>query len=218
MSMPGWVLSHAQAAHVADGSLDLAACRLRREDLEHHGIHAWLHGAGRLHAVATVDVTGDVRARDTTTLIDDDTTCWLSWNRYAEPPARDTGVRAVPIDDGGITWPAFFDHLRRSPCPVINSPKGQTAPLPPDLVRRPVVEPAVYQTWSLVWRRTEDRTAVPGRRRRHCQGRRRPRHPQPGRLAARRQRAQIAAYTNNGVHKQPRPDPVSWRTSRHPPL
>jgi hypothetical protein len=54
MSMPGWVLSHAQAAHVVDGSLDLAACRLRREDLEHHGIHAWL-----------------------------DTTCWLSWNRYA---------------------------------------------------------------------------------------------------------------------------------------
>jgi hypothetical protein len=159
MSMPGWVLSHAQAAHVADGSLDLAACRLRREDLEHHGIHAWLHGAGRLHAVATEDVTGDVRARGTAILIDD-TTCWLSWIRYAEPPARDTGARAIPIDDGGITGPAFFDHVCRSPRPVINSPKAQTAPLPPDLVRRPVVEPAVYQTWSLVWRHTEDRTAV----------------------------------------------------------
>ena len=74
--------------------------------------------------------------------------------------ARDTGARAVRICDGGITGPAFFDHVRRSRRPIVNSPKGQTAPLPPDLVRRPVIAPEVYWTWSLVWRRGEERAAV----------------------------------------------------------
>jgi len=81
--------------------------------------------------------------------------------RHAAPTAaRDTGARAVRISDGGITGPAFFDHVRRSRRPIINSPKGQTAPLPPDLIRRPVIAPQVYWTWSLVWRRGEERAAV----------------------------------------------------------
>jgi hypothetical protein len=85
-------------------------------------------------------------------------TSWASWNLYAGQLARDTGARAVRICDGGITGSAFFDHVRRRP--IVNSPKGQTAPLPPDLVRRPVIAPEVYWTWSLVWRRGEERAAV----------------------------------------------------------
>ena len=70
--------------------------------------------------------------------------------------------RVVRIRDGGITGPAFFDHVRRSRRPIINAPKGQTAPLPPDLIRRPVIAPQVYWSWSLVWRRGEERAAVLG--------------------------------------------------------
>ena len=152
--------SHAQAARVADGSLDLAVCWVRTQDLQEYGLSVRLIGADRLYAVVTGDDTSDVRARDTAVLLDDDTTAWASWNLYAAQLARDTGARAMRICDGGITGPAFFDHVRRSRRPIVNSPKGQTAPLPPDLVRRPVITPEVYWTWSLVWRRGEERTAV----------------------------------------------------------
>ncbi|MFE4850328.1 LysR family transcriptional regulator, partial [Streptomyces sp. NPDC056689] len=90
----------------------------------------------------------------------DDATTWSSWNAYAEQFARDNGARPAHISDGGITGPAFSDHVRRSRRPILNSPKAQTSPLPPELVARPVVEPKVYWTWSLVWRRSEVRTAV----------------------------------------------------------
>ncbi|SPL96432.1 putative lysR-family transcriptional regulator [[Actinomadura] parvosata subsp. kistnae] len=161
--MDAWVApSHTQAARVAEGGLDLAVCWLRAEDLERRGLRARLIGADRLYAVATGPGTGPVPARETAVLLDDDTTSWWSWNVYAEELARDTGARAVRVSDGGITGAAFFDHVRRSRRPVINSPKGQTAPLPPDLVKRPVVAPEVYWTWSLVWRRSEDRNAVLG--------------------------------------------------------
>jgi hypothetical protein len=93
-------------------------------------------------------------------LLDDDTTSWSSWNVYAERLAHDTGARAVRISDGGITGPAFFDHVRRSRRPVVNSPKGQTTSLPPDLVRARDRRPEVHWTWSLVWREGETRTAV----------------------------------------------------------
>ncbi|ADI03558.1 LysR family transcriptional regulator [Streptomyces bingchenggensis BCW-1] len=156
-----WVApSHSQAARVADGSLDLAVCWVRTEDLEQRNLRARLIGADRLHAVATGNDTGEVAAGDTVVLLDDDITSWSSWNVYAEQLAKDTGARALHISDGGVTGPAFFDHVRRSGRPVINSPKGQTTPLPPDLVQRPVVTPQVHWTWSLVWRRSEVRTAV----------------------------------------------------------
>ncbi|MFE2423489.1 LysR family transcriptional regulator [Streptomyces hokutonensis] len=156
-----WIApSHTQATRIADGSLDLAVCWVRDEDLKRHGLRARLLGADRLYAVATGTDTGDVRARDTSVLLDDDTQSWSSWNVYAEQLAHDTGAHAVPISDGGITGPAFFDHVRRSRRPVVNSPKGQTAPLPPDLVRREVVEPSVHWTWSLVWREGETRAGV----------------------------------------------------------
>ncbi|MFJ2197596.1 LysR family transcriptional regulator [Streptomyces violaceusniger] len=156
-----WVApSHAQAARVADGGLDLAVCWIRTDDLEKLGLSARLIGAERLYAVSAGQDTGEVRARDIDVLLDDDTTTWLSWNDYAGRLAEEAGVPAVRITDGGITGPVFFDHVRRSRRPILNSPKGQTTPLPPDLTARPVAEPKVYWTWSLVWRRDELRPAV----------------------------------------------------------
>jgi len=152
--------SHAQAARVADGNLDLAVCWIRTQDLEEYGLKARLIGADRLYAVAAGDDTSGVRAGDTAVLLDDDTTSWASWNLYAGEMARDTGASVVRISDGGITGPAFFDHVRRSRRPVVNSPKGQTMLLPPDLVRRPVIAPQVYWTWSLVWRSDDRRAAL----------------------------------------------------------
>jgi DNA-binding transcriptional LysR family regulator len=156
-----WVApSHAQAARVADGSLDLAVCWVRTQDLEQLDLNAGLVGADRLYAVATGDDASDIRAQETSILLDDDITSWSSWNIYARQLARSTGAREVRISDGGITGPAFFDHVRRSHRPIINAPKGQATPLPTDLVRRPVIAPEVYWTWSLAWRRSEARAAV----------------------------------------------------------
>jgi DNA-binding transcriptional LysR family regulator len=161
LRIDAWVApSHAQAARVADGSLDVAVCWVRRDDLEEHGLSARLIGADRLYAVSAGRDTGEVRARDTMVLLDDDATAWPSWNGYAEELAEETGAQVLRISDGGITGPAFFDHVRRCGRPVINSPKGQAAPLPPDLVARPVTGPKIYWTWSLVWRRDELRPAV----------------------------------------------------------
>jgi len=156
-----WVLpSHTQAARVADGSIDLAICWVRAEDLATYGLEAQLLGADRLYAVAPGRDTSPVRARDTAVLVDTDETSWLSWNIYAAEFLADTGATRIPIEDGGITGPAFFDHVRRLRRPLVNSPKGQTTPIPADLVQRPIVAPAPYWTWSLVWRRTESQPSV----------------------------------------------------------
>jgi DNA-binding transcriptional LysR family regulator len=156
-----WVLpSHAQAARVADGSIDLAICWVRAGDLASYGLEARMLGADRLYAVAPGTNTSPVRARNTAALVDADETSWLSWNTYAEEFLADTGATRIAIDDGGITGPAFFDHVRRLGRPLVNSPKGQTTPIPPDLVQRPIVEPVPYWTWSLVWRRAESRPPV----------------------------------------------------------
>ena len=156
-----WVApSHIQAARVADGSLDLAVCWVTANDLELGGLQACLVGADRLYAVCVGDDNSDVAARDALVLLDEDTTSWSSWNAYAEELARQTGAGAVRISDGGITGPAFFDHVRRIKRPLINSPKGQTTPVPPDLAARPVIAPQIYWTWSLVWRRGEVRASV----------------------------------------------------------
>ncbi|PWI17904.1 LysR family transcriptional regulator [Streptomyces sp. Act143] len=156
-----WVApSHAQAARVADGSLDVAVCWVRNQDLAKLGLRARLIGAARLYAVAVGTDSDDIPAGETDVLVDDDLTSWRSWNDYAAELARTTGARAVRISDGAVTGPAFFDHVRQCRRPVVNSPKGQTAPLPPDLVRREIVGPKVYWTWSLVWRETEERAEV----------------------------------------------------------
>ncbi|MGV9234464.1 LysR family transcriptional regulator [Streptomyces nigra] len=163
LHIDAWVApSHTQAARVADGSLDLAVCWAPAEDLERLGLRARLLGADRLYAVAKGTDTGAVAAGYIDVLIDDDLTSWASWNAYAERLTREVGARAVRIADGAITGPAFFDHVRRCTRPVLNSPKGQTDPLPSDLVRREVVGPKVYWTWSLVCRANEVRPGVLG--------------------------------------------------------
>jgi hypothetical protein len=112
---------------------------VRTQDLEQYGLSARLIGADRLYAVGAGEDTSDVYARDTAVLLDDDTTSWASWNLYAGQLARETGARVLRICDGGITGPVFFGHVRRSRRPVVNAPKRPAAPLPPDLVRRPVI-------------------------------------------------------------------------------
>ena len=161
LRVDAWVMpSHAQAARVAEGSLDLAICWAQTTDLAAHDIDARLIGADRLYAVCTGSNTSAVEAKDTLVLVDADTASWSSWNRYGEQLARDSGAQVVRIDDGGITGPTFFEHVRRLRRPVLNSPKGQTTPVPADLVARPVIHPAPYWTWSLVSRRDEARATV----------------------------------------------------------
>jgi DNA-binding transcriptional LysR family regulator len=161
LRMDAWVLpSHAQAARVADGGLDLAICWAPAADLAGRGLHATLLGADRLHAVSVGPTATPVAARDVVVLLDADTDSWWSWNAFAARFARDTGAEAVRIEDGGVTGPAYFEHVRRLRRPVLNSPKGQSAPLPQDLVRRPVVRPTPYWTWSLVARKDEPRASV----------------------------------------------------------
>ena len=156
-----WVMpSHAQAARVAEGSLDVAICWAQSTDLITHDLDARLIGADRLYAVCKGSDTSAVDAGETLVLVDADTASWSSWNRYAEEFASDSGARLVHIDDGGITGPTFFEHVRRLGGPVLNSPKGQTMPVPADLVARPVTHPAPYWTWSLVSRRDERRATV----------------------------------------------------------
>ncbi|ARE36695.1 LysR family transcriptional regulator [Rhodococcus sp. BH4] len=161
LHVDAWVVpSHAQAARVADGSLDLAIAWVRKTDVAQHALSAKLLGADRLYAVSTGEDTTPVRARDVVALVDDDTTSWYSWNVYAEEFIRDTGAQILRINDGGITGPAFFDHVRAVGRPVVNSPKGQTITLPSDLTARPMIDPAAIWTWSLLCRENETRPAV----------------------------------------------------------
>ena len=156
-----WVVpSHAQAARVADGSLDLAIAWVRKTDVAQHGLKARLLGADRIYAVSAGADPTPVQAQDVVLLVDDDTTSWLSWNVFAEEFARDTGAQILRINDGGITGPAFFDHVRAIGRPVVNSPKGQTTTLPTDLTARSMVDPAAIWTWSLLCRESETRPAV----------------------------------------------------------
>jgi DNA-binding transcriptional LysR family regulator len=156
-----WVFpSHTQERRVADGSLDLAICCVQTDDLAELNLDARLLGADRLYAISVGSGTSSVRARDAIVLVDSDTAAWLSWNRYAQDFAAATHARIVRTDDGGITGPAYFEHVRQLRRPIINSPKGQTTPVPPDLTARQVVDPAPYWTWSLVSRRDESRIAV----------------------------------------------------------
>ena len=156
-----WVMpSHTQAARVSDGSLDLAICWVQTTDLASLSLDARLIGADRLYAVSVGTDISPVAAKDTLVLVDTDEASWSSWNRYAEQFAADTGARLVRIDDGGVTGPTFFEHVRRLRRPVLNNPRGQNLPEPSGLVRRPVVHPAPLWTWSLVWRRDEDGPAV----------------------------------------------------------
>ncbi|MBU8811036.1 MULTISPECIES: LysR family transcriptional regulator [Mycolicibacterium] len=156
-----WVMpSHAQATRVADGTLDLAICWVQNVDLQSMGLSARLIGVDHLYALDAGTGTGPVRAADTLVLVDDDAASWSSWNRYAEQFAAATGARVMRTDDGGVTGPTFFEHVRQLRRPVLNNPKGQDAALPTGLIRRAVIDPSPLWTWSLVWRRGDDRPAV----------------------------------------------------------
>lgn len=156
-----WVMpSHAQAARVSDGTLDLAICWVQNSDLEALGLDARLMGVDRLYALSAGSDDRPVKAADVLVLVDADAASWSSWNRYGEQFAADTGARVMRTDDGGVTGPTFFEHVRELRRPVLNNPKGQDAVLPKDLVRRPVLAPVPLWTWSLVWRRDEDNPAV----------------------------------------------------------
>lgn len=156
-----WVLpSHAQTARVAEGCIDLAICWVQSSNLDEHGLNARLLGADRLYALCVGSNTSAVDAKDTLVLLDADCASWSSWNEFSERFIEASGAQAVRIDDGGITGPTFFEHVRRLRAPVLNSPKGQNVPLPRDLVQRQVINPIPYWTWSLVSRRNELRENV----------------------------------------------------------
>ena len=156
-----WVMpSHAQAARVAEGSLDLAICWVQNSDLDALSLSARLVGVDRLYALAVGSDESPVEASDTVVLVDADASSWSSWNRYGEDFAAATGARVMRTDDGGVTGPTFFEHVRGLGRPVLNNPKGQDEPPPRDLVRRAVVNPSPLWTWSLVWRRNEDNASV----------------------------------------------------------
>lgn len=156
-----WVMpSHAQAVRVAGGSLDLAICWVQNGDLDSLSLRARLLGVDRLYALAVGSDESPVAAADTVVLIDADAGSWSSWNRYAEQFAAATGARVMRTDDGGVTGPTFFEHVRGLGRPVLNNPKGQNDSLPKDLVRRAVLDPSPLWTWSLVWRRDDDNPAL----------------------------------------------------------
>jgi DNA-binding transcriptional LysR family regulator len=159
--MDTWVMpSHAQAARVADGSLDLAICWVQREDLRSLALEARLVGADRLYALSVGPDSSPVDARELTVLLDSDESSWSSWNRFAEQFAAESGAQVVRVEDGGVTGSTFVDHVRRLRRPVLNNPKGQNDATPPDLTRRPVQHPAPLWTWSLVWRHGESNPLV----------------------------------------------------------
>lgn len=161
LRVDAWVMpSHAQASRVADGSLDMAICWVQNEDLHTLGLRSRLVGVDRLYALSPGRDDSPVDAKDVVVLVDNDTASWSSWNRYAGQFAAATGAQVIRTDDGGVTGPTFFEHVRRLGRPVLNNPKGQNDTESRDLVRRPVMCPTPLWTWSLVWRRDEDRAAV----------------------------------------------------------
>jgi DNA-binding transcriptional LysR family regulator len=82
LSIDMWVLpSHAQAARVAEHSIDLAICWVQTTDLAAHDLDARLIGADRLYAVCVGSDTAAVEAKDTVVLLNTDTAGWSSWNR-----------------------------------------------------------------------------------------------------------------------------------------
>ncbi|ORA79975.1 LysR family transcriptional regulator [Mycobacterium malmoense] len=156
-----WVLpSHAQAARVADGSIDLAVCWVQTTDLDAHGLDARAVCAEQLSAVCVGPDVSVVNASDLVVLLDADDASWSSWNRYGEQFAAATGAQVVRISDGGIAGPMLFHHARRLGRPVLKSPKSSTTTVPVGFAQRPIVQPTPLWTWSLVWRRTETRKTV----------------------------------------------------------
>ncbi|HEY5221698.1 MAG TPA: LysR family transcriptional regulator [Microbacteriaceae bacterium] len=157
-----WVLpSHTQAARVAEGSLDLAIAWIQKADVERQNLAAELIKYERLQAImpGTHRATrhDSVPAAELMVLVDVDEASWNSWNRYALAFAEASGASITHIDDGGITGPAFFEHVARLGRPVLQSPKRHAAPMPPTLTRRPVSSPVPVWAWDLLHREGDTR-------------------------------------------------------------
>ena len=160
-----WVLpSHTQAARVAEGSLDLAIAWIEEADVERHKLAAHLLWYESLEAVMPrahqATRHESVPASEITVLVDVDEASWWSWNRYASAFAKANQASVTNIDDGGITGPAFFDHVARLRRPVLESPKRHSAPMPPKLTRRPVRFPVPLWAWALLHRADDTRPMV----------------------------------------------------------
>ncbi len=160
-----WVLpSHTQAARVAEGSLDLAIAWIEEADIERHNLTAHLLWYESLEAVMPrahrATRHESVPAAEITVLVDVDEASWWSWNRYASAFAKANQASVTKIDDGGITGPAFFDHVARLRRPVLESPKRHSAPMPPTLTRRPVRSPVPLWAWALLHRADDTRPMV----------------------------------------------------------
>jgi hypothetical protein len=160
-----WVLpSHTQAARVAEGSLDLAIAWIEEADVERHSLAAHLLRYERLEAVMprahSASRHESVPAAEITVLVDVDEVSWRSWNRYASAFAEANQASVANIDDGGITGPAYFDHVGRLRRPVLDSPKRHAAPMLPTLTRRPVRSPVPLWAWALLHRADDTRPMV----------------------------------------------------------
>ena len=160
-----WVLpSHTQAGRVANGSLDLGIAWVEEADIARLNLSAHLlwyeslqavmpraHGATRHESVPAAELT---------VLIDVDEASWSSWNRYASAFAAANQASVTKINDGGITGPAFFDHVARLRRPVLESPKRHAEPMPPTLTRRAVRPPVPLWGWALLHRADDARPVV----------------------------------------------------------
>jgi DNA-binding transcriptional LysR family regulator len=160
-----WVLpSHTQAARVAEGSLDLAIAWIEEADIERQNLTAHLLRYERLEAVMPRSDPAarheSVPAVEVTALVDVDEASWRSWNLYASAFAKATGAPVSSIEDGGITGPAYFDHVARLRRPVLESPKRHVAPMPPTLTRRPIRSPVPLWAWALLHRADDTRPMV----------------------------------------------------------
>ena len=160
-----WVLpSHTQAERVAEGSLDLAIAWIAAADVKRLNLSAHLLWYEKLEAVLPrahgATRSESVPANEVSVLIDVDDASWRSWNRYAAAFAEANQASVINIDDGGITGPAFFDHVARLQRPVLESPKRHAATMPPTLTRRPVRPPVPLWGWDLLHRSDDGRPVV----------------------------------------------------------
>jgi DNA-binding transcriptional LysR family regulator len=160
LRVDAWVMpSHVQVGRVADGGLDVAIawCAAADERLDLR-----LLWPEPLDAVAPAGDAYDraIPAAELRVLTDADLTSWDAWNQFAAALAEDTDSRLVPIDDGGITGPAFYETCLRLRASVLASPKRHSAPLPSGLRVRRVSDPTPLWTWSLVTRADDDRPAI----------------------------------------------------------
>ncbi len=69
--------------------------------------------------------TSPVEAKDTVVLLDADEATLVVVESLRASSSPPTPARAsMRVDDGGVTGPTFFEHVRRLRRPVLNNPEG----------------------------------------------------------------------------------------------